>query len=184
MVINQVRELVGYPGEIVNKAHMYDKLMETVGPSSARQTLQILVKYSRSMKDLLKEIQKLLPPCGPPRHMTDLGLPGSPTGEVYEVVGEVELVPTAKATPRPSQAVGTSRQQESGRAPDHERIPEPERVRSPPIRRKSTDRSARSWWVQSPMPETAQSQERTKTAERARTPEQAKTPDHGKAPTV
>ena len=67
VVINRVRELVGYPGEIVNKAHLYDKLMEMADPSSARQTLQILVKYSRSMKDLLKEIQKLLPPCGPPR---------------------------------------------------------------------------------------------------------------------
>jgi hypothetical protein len=55
MVLNRVRELVGHPGEIVNKAHLYDQLMETADPSSARQTLQILVKYSRSMKDLLRK---------------------------------------------------------------------------------------------------------------------------------
>ena len=52
VVLNRVRELVGYLEEIVNKAHLYDKLMETADPSLARHTLQILVKYSRSMKDV------------------------------------------------------------------------------------------------------------------------------------
>lgn len=56
MVLNRVRDLVENPCEIVNKAHLSDKLMEMAEPSSARQTMQ------RSMKDLLKEIQKLLPP--------------------------------------------------------------------------------------------------------------------------
>ena len=106
VVLNRVRELVGHLGEIVNKAHLYDKLMETVDPSSARQTLQILVKDSSSMKVLLKEIQKLLPP----RRMTDPHLPGSPTAGIYKVIGEVELVPTAQATAGPSQTAGTSRQ--------------------------------------------------------------------------
>ena len=49
-VLSKVRELVGHLEEIVNKAHLYDQLMESVDPSSARQTLKILVKYSRSMK--------------------------------------------------------------------------------------------------------------------------------------
>ena len=109
VMLNRVQELVGHPGKIVNKAHLYDKLMETADPSSARQTLQILVKYSRSMKDLLKEIQKLLPPRGPPRRMTDRGLPRSPMAGIYEVIGEVELILTAQATAGPSQAAGTSR---------------------------------------------------------------------------
>ena len=64
-------------------------------PSSAQYTLQILVKYSRSMKDLLKEIQKLLPPSSTPRRMLYPGPPGSPTGTLYEVIGEVELVPAS-----------------------------------------------------------------------------------------
>ena len=55
MVLSRIWELVGHAGEIVNKAHLYDQLMESADPSSARQTLQILVKYSRSMKDLLKK---------------------------------------------------------------------------------------------------------------------------------
>ena len=39
VVLSRVRELVGRPGEVVNKAHLYDQLMESVDPSSARQTL-------------------------------------------------------------------------------------------------------------------------------------------------
>lgn len=38
-VLSKVRELVGHSEEIVNKAHLYDQLMESVDPSSARQTL-------------------------------------------------------------------------------------------------------------------------------------------------
>ena len=54
----------------------------------------------------------------------------------------------------------------------------PERVQLPPIRRKSTERLARSGRVQSPMPE------RAKTLEKVRTPKRAKTSDRGKAPVV
>ena len=50
MVQSRVRELVGHPGEVVNKAHLYDQLMESADPSSARQTFQIMVKYSISLK--------------------------------------------------------------------------------------------------------------------------------------
>ena len=56
VVLNRVQDLVGNLGEVVTKAQMYDKLMKTEEPSLARKTLQILVKYSRMMKDLLKEI--------------------------------------------------------------------------------------------------------------------------------
>ena len=69
MVLSRVRELVGHPSEIVNKAHLYNQLMESTDLASGQQTLPILVKCSRTMKDLLKEIQKLLPPSGTPRRM-------------------------------------------------------------------------------------------------------------------
>jgi hypothetical protein len=36
VVLSRIRELVGHPGEVVNKAHLYDQLMETAGPSSTR----------------------------------------------------------------------------------------------------------------------------------------------------
>ena len=93
MVMSRIRELVGHPGEVVNKAYLYDRMMESGDPSSARQTLPILVKYSRMMKDLMAEIQKVVPPSGTPRRVLYLGPPGSPPGTLYEVVGEVALVP-------------------------------------------------------------------------------------------
>lgn len=43
VILNRVRELVGHPGKIVNKAHLYNQLMESADLSSAQQTLQILV---------------------------------------------------------------------------------------------------------------------------------------------
>ena len=33
VVLSQVRELVGHSGEVVNKAHLYDQLMESTDPS-------------------------------------------------------------------------------------------------------------------------------------------------------
>ena len=52
----RIRELVGNPAEVVNKTHLYDRLLTTEDPASARQTIPILVKYSQTMKDLLAEI--------------------------------------------------------------------------------------------------------------------------------
>ena len=36
VVFSWIRELVGHPGEVVNKAHLYDRMMESGDPSSAR----------------------------------------------------------------------------------------------------------------------------------------------------
>ena len=44
VVLNHVRDLVGDTGEVVNKAHMYDRLMESEELSAARRTLQLLIK--------------------------------------------------------------------------------------------------------------------------------------------
>jgi hypothetical protein len=67
VVFNRIRELVGHPGEIVNKARLYDQLVESGEPVSARQTILILVKYSRMMNNLFAEIQKMVPPSRTPR---------------------------------------------------------------------------------------------------------------------
>ena len=58
------------------------------------------------MKDLLKEIQKLMSPRGTPRRMLDPGLLVSPRATLYEVVGEAELVPIAQTCVGPNQPAG------------------------------------------------------------------------------
>ena len=83
MVLRRVQRLVGHPRESISKAHLYDQLMESMDSSSARHTFQILVKYSRAMKDLLKEIQMFMPPRGTPRQMLDPSPPRSSTTNLY-----------------------------------------------------------------------------------------------------
>ena len=140
------------------------------------------------MKDLLKEIQKLLPPSGTPMRMLYPGPPGSPTGTLYEVIGEVELVPASQMGAGPNQPAETSQPTKSGRLPDREKTPVPKRTHSSQVRRKSTERSARSGRGQSPNPNRGRASERSRTPKRARTPERVrmpdrtKTPDRGKAP--
>jgi hypothetical protein len=56
VVFGRIRELIGHPGEIVNKARLYDQLVESGESISARQTIPILVKYSRMMNNLFAEI--------------------------------------------------------------------------------------------------------------------------------
>jgi hypothetical protein len=38
VVFGQIRELIGHPGKIVNKARLYDQLVESGEPVSARHT--------------------------------------------------------------------------------------------------------------------------------------------------
>jgi DNA-binding response OmpR family regulator len=66
VVFSRIRKLVGHPGEIVNKEQLYDQLVDSEEPVSARQTIPILVKYSRMMNNLFAEIQKVVPPSGTP----------------------------------------------------------------------------------------------------------------------
>ena len=73
---SRIRELVGNPAEVVNNAHLYDRMMATGDPTSAWQTLPILVNYSRNMKELLAEIQNVVPPGHTPIRVMYQGGPG------------------------------------------------------------------------------------------------------------
>ena len=130
VIFGRIRELVGHPGEIANKAQLYDQLVESGDPVSARQTIFILVKYSRMMNTLFADIQKILPPGGTLRRVLYEGPPGSPTGTLYEEVGEVAIVADPPAVAEPSQQAGGSRPESSGK--------DPERPGSSGARQKST----------------------------------------------
>jgi hypothetical protein len=98
VIFNQIRELVGHPGEVVTKAQLYDQLVEAGDPSSTKQAILVLVKYSRRITNLFAEIQKIIPLAGTPRRVLYQGSPGSPSGTLYEMVGEVTVLqdPTAE----------------------------------------------------------------------------------------
>ena len=85
------------PGKIVNKARLYNQLVESGDPVSARQIIPILVKYSRMMNNLFAEIQKVVPPGGTPQRVLYQGPPGSPPETLYEEVGRL---PSCKIRPR------------------------------------------------------------------------------------
>ena len=156
VIFGRIRELVGHPGEIVNKARLYDQLVESDDPVSARQTIPILVKYSRMMNNLFADIQKIFPPNGTPRMVLYQGPPGSPTGTLYEEVGKVAIMADPPATAEPSQQAGGSRLGNFGK--------DPERPRSSGARRKSTG-SVRRGRGQSPAPRTS---DRSRTPDRVR----------------
>jgi hypothetical protein len=158
VVFNRIQELVENPAEIVKKAHLYDRMMASGEPASAKQALPILVKYTRTMMDLLVEIQKVVPPGGTPRRVLYLGPPRSPTGTLFEVVGEVALVQNPSTTAETSQQEGGARPASPGR--------DPSRTRSAGARRKSMG-SARSERDQSPVRRTS---DRSRTLDRARSP--------------
>jgi hypothetical protein len=85
VVFNQIRELVGHPGEVVTKAQLYDQLAEAGDPTSTKQAIPVLVKYSRRITNLFAEIQKIIPPARTPRRVLYQGSPGSPSGTLYEL---------------------------------------------------------------------------------------------------
>ena len=99
--------------------------------------------------------------------MLYLGPPGSPTGTLYEVIGEVELVHASQADVGLSQSGGTSKPTKSERIPDRKKSSIPKQTRSSQVCRKNTG-SVRSGRGQSPTP--------GRTSERSRTPERARTP--------
>ena len=107
------------------------------------------------------------------------GPPGLPTGTLYEVIGEVELVLTSQADAGPSQPAGISKPTESGRVPDREKPHVPKRTRLSQVRRKNTERSVRSGRGQSHAP--GRTSDRSRTHERARAPERMRTLNRGKA---
>ena len=107
VVLSRVRELVGHLGEIVNKAHLYDQLMESGDPASARQTLPILIFPHDEI--FAEGNPETLTPKWYPQADANPGPPISPTDTLYEVIGEVELVSASHAGVGPSQPPCTSK---------------------------------------------------------------------------
>ena len=114
----RIRELIGQPAEVVTKARLYDQLMKSRDPIQARQTIPISMKYSRFMNGLFKDIKKLLPPDGTPRRVLHQAPPRSPSGTLYEAVGEVDVVHNPPMAVEPGEG---SRPGSTGKTPERAR---------------------------------------------------------------
>jgi hypothetical protein len=58
VVFNQIRELVGHPGEVVAKAQLYDQLGEEKDPKSTKQAIPVLVKYARRITNVFAKSRR------------------------------------------------------------------------------------------------------------------------------
>ena len=59
--LGEIREAIGYSGEVINKAHLFDNEVKKEGHLSAQKIITVLVKYGHKMEAILGEMQKLLP---------------------------------------------------------------------------------------------------------------------------
>ena len=162
VVFKRIRELVGQPAEAVVKARLFDEIIKKAEPYEARKTIPILVKYSRLMNGLFEDIQKLLPSSGTTRRVIYQDPPGSPTGTLYEAVGEAEVVRNPPTVVGPGEGSGLGNARRVSK-----------RTHSSQPRRKSTgsDKFGRG---KSPVRRTP---DRSHTPERSRTPVRRHTPE-------
>ena len=57
----EIWEAIGYSGDIINKAHLFDNEIKKEGHLSAQKIITILVRYGHKMETTLGEMRKLLP---------------------------------------------------------------------------------------------------------------------------
>ena len=70
-----------YPGDVVNKARLYDQCAKQLDTSSRAKMMRCMVDYSTKMEKLLKELRALLQPTGvqPKPASTSTPTPGPST---------------------------------------------------------------------------------------------------------
>ena len=59
--LDRIREFIGNPSNVVNKAHLFDNDVKIEGQLSAPKIITILVIFGRKMEATLVEIRKLVP---------------------------------------------------------------------------------------------------------------------------
>ena len=60
----KIHAFMGYPGDVINKARMYDQCVQQLNTASGAKMMQCMVDYSTKIGKLLKELRALLQPTG------------------------------------------------------------------------------------------------------------------------
>ena len=58
--MEKIREVVGTPGDVLNKARLFDNDVKTGGEVSAAKIIHVLVSFTMKMETILGEMRKLL----------------------------------------------------------------------------------------------------------------------------
>ena len=58
--LENIREVVGTPGDVLNKAHLFNNDIKTEGHASVAKIIPILVNFTMKLEAVLVEIRKLL----------------------------------------------------------------------------------------------------------------------------
>ena len=59
--LGKIREALALPGDMLNRAQLFDEDLKKEGYLSGQKILTILVKYGHKMEATLEEMRKLLP---------------------------------------------------------------------------------------------------------------------------
>ena len=80
-VAQKIHAFMGFPGDVINKARLYDQGLKQPETSSRAKMMRCMVDYSTKMEKLLKELRALLQPTGvqPEPASTSIPVPGPST---------------------------------------------------------------------------------------------------------
>ena len=126
--MDQIQEVVGNPGNVLNKAYLFDNDIKTKGQLSTTMIVPILVNFACKMETMLVEIRKLVPgsqvgpsrpllpsPAATPQKEKPLVEPKTPLLQhpIKELIAEVAKIeipvaPTPAKTKRESKTPKTT----------------------------------------------------------------------------
>ena len=79
VVARNFEEFIGNPGDVVNKAKLYDKGMSWLGASPTPKIIRFLVDYNIKMEKVLAEIRAIYQDCPEQQHVQAQEQPVTPT---------------------------------------------------------------------------------------------------------
>ena len=149
--LGTIREALTLPGDVLNRARLFDEDLKKEGSLSGQKILTILVKYGHKMEATLENMRKLLPgtveaePSRPPPEVTSTPRQSEEPAETFEelrskvaALRTTEEIITKHLSPSKSKTVSTTPGASS--AKDKETEPGTAAVSSGPISEKVSDR--------------------------------------------
>ena len=106
-VARKIHAFIGYPGDVINKARLYDQCVKQPKTASGAKIMLCMVDYSTKMEKLLKELRALLQPIGvqPEPASTSTPTPGPSTVPIPNLSPDVITPPAHRPDPLLQEAI-------------------------------------------------------------------------------